>query len=909
MTEPRAAVQTWRDRSVPQGGFAETPGGAATGRVKQSWRDQSVAASEPEPSLGEKATAITQGAVGGAAQTAPIIGGLMAGAKGGAMVGAVAGPAGVVPGAVVGGLTGAVGGFFVGQGLQSAATKVKLPWGDGEPLAFENIASVPKNLRPYVVAGETFGGSVAAMGAPYVLAANGVKFAPNLVGRFVNSIIETASRSPVSFAAAEISAATGASIGAGVMESQFPGSGAARLSGEVVGGVLNPAKLTISLGRMGYDRFKNIASNFSEVARTNKAAQVIQEIVRDAGDDPVRVADLIARRSAEFPNLNLTSAQLTSSPGLQVIESTIAKSSAEFGSKSQEMAVESLKSIRTMISALDSVGTPDALRVAAKMRQDYFDTLISTRLQVAEQNALRAAANIDLSKPGSAAEFGRQASQIMDEAMSQVRTVERELWGKIDRTLPGTSQNIQQIANELRTGSMLPEETFPPLVEGFLKRTAEAPTSTGELLIFRSRMLEEARKAASQGDGFNARIYGQMAEGALEDLSQVSGAGMDAINAARNYSRQLNETFGGTFAGRTLGVTDQGQRRIPPELMMVRAFGAGKEAGELQLRQLEDAAKLAGQEYLTRIMDVQEQTIRMAASQTIDADGRVIPDRLNRFLRNNKDLLDRFPEVRDNLKTAESAQRFLRATQEGADVASKRINQESAFARILRGEDPALAIRGALNSTNPSQDFGKIAQLASRSGQEAKDGMKSSIFSMLYQEAGGDAGFSFARYRDLFEGPLSKVKGKPDVTLKNLMLRNGLLSEKEHNTLVQFMRRAAEIEDVMSARIAPSEALQSQDAIADFMTRITGARMASLIPGQGGSPLIIAGAGSQLARQVLDKVPNAKIKNLIQEASLNPQMMEMLLRKQVTQQDKIKFAMQMNAFLWQAGINAAIDEE
>ncbi|KKL87289.1 hypothetical protein LCGC14_1936240, partial [marine sediment metagenome] len=311
-------------------------------------------------------------------------------------------------------------------------------------------------------------------------------------------------------------------------------------------------------------------------------------------------------------------------------------------------------------------------------------------------------------------------------------------------------------------------------------------------------------------------------------------------------------------------------------------------------------ARMAGVEHVSRLLDLQERTIRFAASEAIDAaTGRVNPNRLSKFTRNNAELLDRFPEVRAQLKTAESAERFLKATEAGGRKAQRAIETQAAFSKVLKGEDPTLAVGKALRGANPTRDFAQLVKLARRGGTEAVDGLKSSIFAQAFKRASSPTGgFSFAAYRRAFDEPLTT--GGPN--LKKLMFENRLGTPKDFELFGRVLDRAAQIETALASRAPLDEILSQEDALFDLVLRISGARAGALAPTGGAHGLIVGGAGSRFARQVFDKIPKLRVKTVLIEASRNPEMMAALLEKPTTQADKIRLAMQMNAFLWQTGI-------
>ena len=217
-----------------------------------------------------------------------------------------------------------------------------------------------------------------------------------------------------------------------------------------------------------------------------------------------------------------------------------------------------------MIAGLESAGDPQALRVAAQMRDDYMRGLIATRIQVAQTQALEAAANIAPGQPNSVATYGRAMNEIMGDAMSEVRRVESELWQQVDRTLPGEANVIIKRFDELKA-DLLPEEKLPVIVEAFVRRVRgdppdsglpddiralikevfgdklpsrpvvgdNVPTTSGELMRFRSRMLALSREAAAKNEFSDARIFGELAEASLDDL--------DTIQVDRSEERRVGK--------------------------------------------------------------------------------------------------------------------------------------------------------------------------------------------------------------------------------------------------------------------------------------------------------------------------------------------------------------------------------
>lgn len=897
-------MPTWRDRAV-----VDEESAAVTEQQKGSW----YGSVDEVPLDGQDASemgAVAKGANTGFVKNAPVVAGAYAGGMSGAALGAMTGPAApfAVPAlGLLGTIAGGAAGYMAGEELNQYAAKVTLP--TGETLTFEDMESVPKNLRPYAVAGETFGGSIPYAAAPYMLARDGIRFAPNLAGRFFNNIIESAGKHPGTFAVLEAQITSGAALGAGAMEANFPGSVPARFAGELVGSILNPTRWVTSLAAMSARRYSSSVATLFKSGKKARATEVLQEIVVETGGNPAELAKRIRERMDEMPGLRQTAAQITGDPALAALEAKLASESSTFGAESKRMADESLDSIKMMIASLQSVGSPEALTAAAKMRQEYFDAMLSSRLRMAENDALETASRISAEPTLSKADYGVEVEKIMLEAMKDARRVESGLWGKIDKSasLPisvDTEEGILQTFSSLR-GERLSVIPMPKIASDFVTVLNEKGTSTiGELLLFRSEMLRLGREAAARNEFGDARIYGELSEAALNDLASVRAISPE-IDDARNWSRKLNDVFGSTFAGKAIGVTPSGQRRIPPEILMTKAFGGGKEMGELQLRQLEEAVAFASKENVSRLLDLQERTIRSAAARTVSAStGRVSEERLASFVRDNEGLLNKFPEVKDQLSDAVKAEKFLKSTEALTGVAYKAIASRSALAKVLKGEEPVLAISKALSGPTPEHDFDGMFKLAKRGGPDAVDGLKSSIYDYAYNRSGGDFDFSFVKYRKILDGKLPKSRA----TLRQMMVSRGLMNDAESEMVDKFLKRATDIEAAIASGKMDSK-LDTGDALYDFVLRVHGAKAGALIPAQQGAGLVIAGAATRLTRQVFDKIPQTRVKHFLEEALKNPEMTASMLETPKSYKEKIAVARQMNAFLWHAGISTWDDGE
>lgn len=914
-----------KDASGP--GAGEGTGGSGGGGWGDGSPDSGIAVDPSSPNTDPHAAGKTllQGAVEGVTHGATVAGGMYAGGVAGAAAGtAVAPGVGTTVGAVGGAIIGGFGGSWAGDIIQRGLAKIELP--SGTPLTFPNMESVPLNLRKYAVAGETFGSTLPFIGLPYTWAKTGFRFADNLVGRFFNRVIEGAAEHPISFGAIELQSALAAGAAGGGAQEAAPGNPYVRTGAEIVGGTFNPGRWVMSAARNSFRMVRSgVESLFHTPARESAVQDELFRILHQFGEDPKAVAAAIREHLATLPGVHSSAGITADSPGLIALEAKLQQESAKFGSESQQMAQDSLDSIRGLIAALQKSGSPEALKLAAQVRSNYFNTLMNTRLHSAEQAALETAANINPANPRSRAAFGVTTQQVMDSALEDVRAVERENWAKVPQDLPGEASNVLHAIDAIKA-NRLPEEALPPIVEGFARRMkgedigdlpeetqrlieeafggaakeGSPATTTGELILLRSRMLTRAREAAAQHRMDDARVYGQIGEAALEDLSNIMVADPEAAHAyqaARDWSRQLNDTFMRTFVGDTLATNRAGATRIPPELVMAHAFGTGKELGDLHFRQLEEAARMAGHEHVSRLLDQQERTIRFAAHQTINPQtGRVDAGRLAKFRRDNSELLARFPEVDQHLSDAQRAQEFLQQTEQSGRRGMKNIKQSAAFSQVLGHVDPAVAVRGALTGKNPALAFKRMVTLAQRGGQDAVEGLKSSVYSYAYDHATSESGsFSFDAYRRAWTTPL--YNNGP--SLQELMVGHGLIDAKDVKLMNRFLDRGSLIESaVRGGGQKLDQIMATGDALFDLSVRLMGSRAASLLPLGSANGLIVGGAGVRFAQHVMSKVPLARQKDMLMELVKDPGAMAALLERPATPKMRMQLARQLNAYLY-----------
>lgn len=662
------------------------------------------------------------------------------------------------------------------------------------------------------------------------------------------------------------------------------------IAAEIAGGFVNPIGVVAKVGTGLGKGASMVMSSVRRSGREEAAAKAIQDAMIKAKEDPARVAKLL--READLEGVSLTAGQKSESPTLLALEATAAAKNPDFDMAMRAQTQENMASLRKLIGQLEASGDPALLKEAATMRGRYFDNLLGARLQAAERQMERAVGAIGADKAAASV----RASGILDDAIKDARKAEASLWEKVPKKEPLSGSGLVQAHQQIRA-DMLPEEPLPPaFIEQFVERVGkQGSVASGEVQRFRSQMLGRAREARAQSKWGEARMYEDMADGALADLATMQSP---EAAEARAFSSSLNDTFSRTFASDALGVKATGADRIVPEAVLQKAYGSGGVLANKRFTELEEAAKFTGR----TMVQEQEDFLRAAASTLVDPlTGRVNPRSLEGFLRSNEQMLQRFPGLKGDLANASSAEQTFRQVQAAGDTASKAIQQRAVFSEVLRNENPAQAVRNVVNSANPQRGYQQLVKLARRGPEGAVEGLKASTLDYAARSAtGATGGFSFERYSQVLTNPVS---GRGP-SLLQMMRGSGVMSGDEASRMGMILRDAAKIEKSLASKAKMSEVVGQPDALFDLVVRAVGANIggASSLSQSSGASIVIAGAGSRMARNLFEKLPRTRVMDVIQEASQNPRFMASLLEKPRTPARAEQLARQINAFLIQAGI-------
>jgi len=924
------------------------------------------------PTFGEKVEAVGQGIKMGVRENAPISAGGMLGLRAGTMLAPFMGPA-----APLGPPLGFVGGLLGGAGVNYALEKLFPEEYETPPLR--------EDLVPVREGGRTFGTSIAFSPSLYFLP----KYTGNRVSRFISSMGESARKSPYSFGTAETIAAVGSGTGAFFAEELFPGQKGVRFGAEVIGGVFAPGRFVVDQVGNVTDWAKNLRNSAGPAAKEGKAAARLYEILDGTGQN----IPLLIRRLEEFTpgGATPTAAQKTGNITLSALETSLARTNAEFSGQTVKQGEDSLMAYKLLVQKLREIGTPDALRKAAQMQQDAHTAMLNGRLAAADATAAAKIAKISKDTPAARREIGDLVKTETQLALSQARDMESELWAEAlrqiapvkrvqapPRQVPMQGPKAQEIFDRTRRWPMMTlaretvvrgaeikptntsrafldatlsiadvvyKNTTPKLVKDIIgtfgiddasvmkyklgRNTDEFLESgqvperfvpelkemdVGEMVNYRSNLLSLARDAAGKGEMGDARFYGILAEGILKDLETLKAP---AFDQARSFSKALNDTFTRTFASEASitgpgAKTVLGKERMPAEILVSKAFGSNADVTAMRMNEIEDAVKFMRTQYdeavnkfgkrskqalalkpqadladinVASIRDAQDRVYRLAAAKAIDpVTGRLNPRMLEKFAAENQPMLEKLGIYAD-LQDAKRAELAFRAIQDENSEINKVIANQSAFAQLLKFENPTTAVTDALNSKFPVKSISNIVKLAGAGGPDAVNGLKSTLFDYAYTKAGGDGRFSIQAFNDALLKPLGE--GQP--SLVNIMRSQNIITQQEVNNLKRLMIPMMRVEKAMGNKNELNKVLDGAGAVEELAMRIVGANIGTSVSGGGPGSLIAASAGSKYVREIFDKMPNFMVRSTLEKALQDPQMMAALLRRGVDKKQESSY--------------------
>lgn len=727
------------------------------------------------------------------------------------------------------------------------------------------------------------------------------KQATSTAGRIVTDIGKRATAVPGRFIAEETAAAAAAGAGGFLAQQAYPDSEAAKLIGELGGGLsvgVATAGAKFLPTVMGLRMARKLFHPFTGSGGRQRAEDRVSGSARKQGD---AVTELQSGQTLD--EAALTPAQQTGDEGLLSLERAVIETEDRLIGTADDQISQATDAIRNSIANMgDGVPVETSIESMSQARA-YVMSLLDNRMRgaalVADERIAQLAPTSD----------PRQANLIAREelegALDDWHAQEGELWAKVDVDAevsirgtgdePGLKDTFEDMVLNTKLAQ---QEDIPDVARRLLGGEdggIDDITTVGEIQALRSKLLEEARKARAAEDFNKARLAGKLADSAMDSLSRSpSGPEWEAAVA---ISREGKERFSKGSVGRLLGTDKRRGATTSPALTLENTVGKPGASGRVETEALFDAVD--GLEQAPRLQSSIEDFLLGHFNREAVRDGVLDPKAAQRFVNNNQDILEmeQFSDLRESLVQAiDTNDAAMVATQRAEGVAKRLNDPKVSKAAVFLKEPVDDAMKRVAKHPTPDKVMKELVKEAARDESgDALKGLKSGFGDHLLNLAstgqtttGGEFIVSGARAKRY----LSKGPGKK--------MADALLSPDERKRLDTIIETAVKIEKATKAVAKKDGVISDRPAlIQNMMAGILGARAGrSLNTGTIQVPAFVAA----FFRRVRDKLVTDPAPRLIIDAMQDKDLFEALLKDTSKVSSRRIVRHRLNA--WLAGVLA-----
>lgn len=788
-------------------------------------------------------------------------------------------------------------------------------------LTYENIGDLPPSERPYAVAG-----GVAGMATPFAVAplAYSKGLTPSRVlemeqklrskgwaiPNMARGMTLDAKKNPLFFAVQEGALVGSSAIGAGYMESQFPGSAGARTIGE-----LAPMAPTALAVRQVY----GLAGNLVRSARSwlpggveAEAGSVIRKHLIEGGEDPLAIAQYLDYDGATPPALYLAKIGKPS-PTLLNIRKTLIERVA--GTQKQD-AIQ----LRKVFAEIDQdlkdaskLGNPEIMRIVAEANaralregiESERDKSLQTLQNTLDAYRLKASKGAKLEDLGKVMERASKNVENSWKALEErITNHETLLWNKVPKHIAlgtdGIKVAMQKLAQE---GDRLEGIVWKP---NYKKQLDENKfISSGEHMNQRSKFLDRARDAKRDGKRDLANRYNTLADGILDDLKRMpKGEGQIPLKEAREWTKWRANTFDMSTVRRIVKSMEGGKEPPGTSLQsLYKSNQAVKEASKtrIEFQMLRDVFEKVQREGIpppegvpsdphpiTQFDTGMKSFLHAMTRESIDEAGEINMGMLKKFLDNNQLVLEKFnmQGLRDPYNMKVAYDDLVAAQKEEVKTFD-----QSVFGKLvgtLRETDPkpvSLLVEDAMFK-NPKlmlkqfADAGRKAATAEQRKQFNR-GMQTSVFHALVEKATRPTGHPFAGLVSGHEIKKILSRQHGDATLREWLVDTGTIFPHQMKRVDTLADELIRFEDAILAGKPLDTIAGPKNLLQDGVVSYIGVEAASKLPTEGHA-LMVAQRAASAMREFFSRRPAQRVKQSLVLAMQDPVVLRTLLESRKT---------------------------
>ena len=541
--------------------------------------------------------------------------------------------------------------------------------------------------------------------------------AKTVAGQVAKAVEASMVEAPLLTATAEVTGGIGTGAGRHLAETaETPGL---RVAGEVIGGIAGSAAPSIALSsptiigtKLGKTFLKKVAFPFTKKGSKIRAQQFLQKQVAD----PEAVAERVTAETVG----ELSPAIASGEKKLMALHTQFRSLDPKFDAKEISRVSHSIYQLEQKLHKL-GVSAPEILQDVNRRRIASLEHDIDRRVVDAMGVADKKLSKLPVARRQS------QESIIVNEELRKVMKVSKDEvdinWGRVDKDVgvdvTGTNTAYKDLIDDI---SQAERKDIPSILKenDIVKRTSGSSTdmikisNVKEAQGLRSSLLEEARNARKDGKWNKARIAQNFADQLLEDMSETNVSG--ALDVAIASSRKHKARFERGIVGKILGFSKTGEPALSPDLTLETSIGRAGVKGSIDIDKIIETPEAisATRRYIARSF-----TDKATGKGTKPFD----PKAASRWIVDNEEILDKFPDLRAQFQDINTATQFANETSKRMAIRRKNLQDPkiSIAARFI-GVEPEKAIADVFKSKNPLKTTKELLRQARKdpSGQATK---------------------------------------------------------------------------------------------------------------------------------------------------------------------------------------------
>jgi hypothetical protein len=731
-------------------------------------------------------------------------------------------------------------------------------------------------------------------------------------------------KSPVAASLIEGGAVTGQGIARSVAEEQEFGPGAS-LALEVGGGLLGGFAGSGPIQRAIVGTGKRIAKPHTAEGSMDRAATRLREVTDDIP---------LARRNIDKNiDTGLQPSAMTEDPGLMAMEQTIAKYDPALGTKLDKQTSDAADRLFKAIGADAKLGSMTATKKVLANNVKRTKAAIDTRVEVAAERSRQALD--DLGDVATEADISIIQRAELESALKDATVQEKALWEAIPknaktrtagvmakykellRDLPIAQKDNMPVKARQLLGGSKDAEMIPSGVVGtdgkMIMLEGQAPTGKlGKTTTIKEldglykelgTAASEARKASNNN---TARIAEDLREAILEDMAHVKGdkTARESVGKAREFSKQKNAKFSDGTIGKILG-TKKGAVGVDPELTLGAGVGQGGLKGSLAAREI----AVATDKDIGQLGAVQEFIKRKFLDHSID-DGVISPNKARDWIADNSELMETYPHLRDQFKSARSAEDVSRSIQKSSEALRGKLDQKSVsktaailnapvhkeVANIFSSQDPSASMQNVVNAIRRDKSGEAMKGLRAGIADHMTNLIKTADVDVKNRPIGSGAKLKTA---------LAKGSSSREAMEKVFSKKEMANWDRMADTLILNNRQMAKKGTAPAFVIQDKSGMISE--LVGSVAGVKGASKLSALTGGGGS-IQIPAMGGKLGRKAMKALGADKAQQVLIDAlTTNPELLKALFARRTKANEKL-FDLQWRKYLARSGSRLTAQE-